>query len=253
MGKDPAFLWYPNDWNGGTAGWTFEEKGAYMELLMMQFNRGHMTTRMIAHTVGQLWDTLQVKFKQDENGLWYNVRLELEQERRRNFVNSRRNNISGENQHTKSRSHDHAYDKTYEPEMTGHMVNENVNENIDNVTLKKEASKILFDEFWKAYPKKRSKGEAEKAWKALKPNKELVAKMLEKLAQAKTCHDWLKDGGQFIPYPASWIRAEGWKDEYGAEAQPAQIDIQIPSDYQLPSGFKHVDFTREEYQSVRNS
>jgi hypothetical protein len=54
-GKDPAFLFYPNDWIGGTMGMTFEEKGAYMELLMMQFNRGHMTSHMIAQTVGQLW------------------------------------------------------------------------------------------------------------------------------------------------------------------------------------------------------
>ena len=46
MAKDPAFLFYPNDWLGGTMGMTFEEKGAYMELLMMQFNRGHMTSHM---------------------------------------------------------------------------------------------------------------------------------------------------------------------------------------------------------------
>ena len=43
MGKDPAFLFYPNDWLGGTMGMTFEQKGAYMELLMMQFNQGQFT------------------------------------------------------------------------------------------------------------------------------------------------------------------------------------------------------------------
>ena len=46
MGKDPAFLFYPNDYIGGTMGMTFEEKGAYMDVLMMQFNRGHMTEHM---------------------------------------------------------------------------------------------------------------------------------------------------------------------------------------------------------------
>ena len=35
MAKDPAFLFYPGDWIGGTMGMTFEEKGAYMEILMM--------------------------------------------------------------------------------------------------------------------------------------------------------------------------------------------------------------------------
>ena len=46
MAKDPAFLFYPNDWLGGTIGMSFEEKGAYMELLIAQFNLGHMTSHM---------------------------------------------------------------------------------------------------------------------------------------------------------------------------------------------------------------
>ena len=70
MAKDPPFLFYPNDWIGGTMGMTFEEKGAYMELLMAQFNRGHMTTHMIGQIVGQHWDTIQDKFVQDDKGLY---------------------------------------------------------------------------------------------------------------------------------------------------------------------------------------
>ncbi len=58
MSKDPAFLFYPGDYIAGTMGMTFEEKGAYMELLMMQFSRGHMTSHMIDQVVGQLWDKI---------------------------------------------------------------------------------------------------------------------------------------------------------------------------------------------------
>lgn len=36
MTKSPAFLFYPGDWLGGTLGMTLEEKGAYMELLILQ-------------------------------------------------------------------------------------------------------------------------------------------------------------------------------------------------------------------------
>jgi len=121
MSKDPAFLFYPNDYIGGTMGMTFEEKGAYMELLMMQFNRGHMTIHMIGQTVGQLWDKLQVKFIQDENGLWYNERLEEEQIKRQNFTQSRYNNMSGKNQYNKKVGHKKGH-------MTSHMENENENE-----------------------------------------------------------------------------------------------------------------------------
>ena len=77
MGADPAFLFYPNDYIVGTMGMTLEEKGAYIELLMLQFNRGHMTNDMIGQVIGQLWDNVQVKFVQDNKGLWFNERLEL--------------------------------------------------------------------------------------------------------------------------------------------------------------------------------
>ena len=104
---------------------TFEEKGAYMELLMLQFNRGHMTTRMIDQTVGQLWDNIKDKFTQDEKGLWYNKRLEEEKEKRKSFVNSRNNNRSGKNQYSKKVK---KQDKK-SGHMTSHMENEDLNEN----------------------------------------------------------------------------------------------------------------------------
>lgn len=104
MGKDPAFLFYPGDWLGGTQGMTLEEKGAYIELLMLQFNRGHMTSHMVGQTVGQIWDNIKDKFIQDENGLFYNVRLDIEKEKRKEYTNSRANNIKGTNQYTKNKN-----------------------------------------------------------------------------------------------------------------------------------------------------
>jgi uncharacterized protein YdaU (DUF1376 family) len=129
MAKDPAFLFYPNDWIGGTMGMTFEEKGAYMELLMMQFNRGHMTTHMVGQVVGQIWDKVKDKFTQDEQGMWFNRRLEEEKEKRQKFTQSRRNNISGENQHTKKNKLVDTNQRSYDHHMTSHMEDVNVNEN----------------------------------------------------------------------------------------------------------------------------
>ena len=134
MAKDPAFLFYPNDYLGGTMGMTFEEKGAYMELLMLQFNRGHMTSHMIGQTVGQLWDKIQDKFILDTNGLYYNIRLDEEKEKRKSFTDSRKNNKLGVNQYTKKGGH-----------MTSHMENENENRIIYKELLLKVISenKIL--------------------------------------------------------------------------------------------------------------
>lgn len=140
MAKDPAFLFYPNDWIGGTMGMSFEEKGAYIELLMMQFNRGHMTTHMIGQVVGQIWDKIKHKFVQDEQGNWYNERLEIEKEKRKNFTKSRRNNISGNNQHSKKK----ILSGHMDGHMTTHMENENVNENV-NIIIK--GKKYLKNDF----------------------------------------------------------------------------------------------------------
>jgi len=71
----------------------------------------------------------------------------------------------------------------------------------------------LFEAFWAEYPKKKSKGDAEKAWKTINPSKPLVETMLSTIRQAKTSEQWTKDNRQYIPYPATWLRAKGWEDE----------------------------------------
>ncbi len=135
MAKDPAFLFYPNDYIGGTMGMTFEEKGAYIELLMLQFNRGHMDGHMISHCVGQIWEKIKSKFIQDEQGLWYNERLDIEKAKRKAFSDSRRNNIKGNNQHMIGH-------------MTTHMEDENVN------VIEDKNINIDFEWFWNDYDKK---------------------------------------------------------------------------------------------------
>ena len=146
MSKDPAILWYPNDWNGGTDGWSFELKGAYIDLLMLQFNRGRMTLHMIGHKLGQnggqIWDMIKSKFKEDENGLWYNERLEAEQKKRKAYTESRLNNKKGNNQHTKNDDETRSYDLDMTKHTAGRMVNVNVNVNKD-----KSINKIKYADF----------------------------------------------------------------------------------------------------------
>jgi hypothetical protein len=67
-----------------------------------------------------------------------------------------------------------------------------------------------FDDFYKAYPKKKSRGDAEKAWNSLKPDLESVLSALEWQIKAE---DWIKDDGKYIPYPASYLRNKSWLDD----------------------------------------
>jgi len=156
MAKDPAFLFYPNDWLGGTMGMTFEDKGAYMELLMLQFNRGHMTKDMIGRTVGQLWVNIKDKFIEDENGCFFNERLEQEKNKRKAFSESRRNNRKGVNQYTKNKEHKSGH-------MTLHMENENENKDLVDNNINES-----FEKFWNLYDKKQGRTEVNKKWRKLK-------------------------------------------------------------------------------------
>lgn len=71
-----------------------------------------------------------------------------------------------------------------------------------------------FETFWKTYPKKKSKGAAIKAWNRIKPTPLLARTILKSIEIAKTSEDWTKNGGQFVPHPATWLNAMGWEDEH---------------------------------------
>ena len=71
----------------------------------------------------------------------------------------------------------------------------------------------LFAVFWDAYPRKTSKGSAEKAFAKINPNEQLVGRMRAAIERAKTSDQWRKENGTFIPYPATWLNARGWEDE----------------------------------------
>ena len=68
-----------------------------------------------------------------------------------------------------------------------------------------------FERFYQAYPRKRSKGQAEKAWKRCANNN--IEQIMAGLQRAITSTEWAKDNGKFIPYPATWLNAKGWLDE----------------------------------------
>jgi uncharacterized protein YdaU (DUF1376 family) len=70
-----------------------------------------------------------------------------------------------------------------------------------------------FDRFWKLYPKKKSKADAEKAWSKLKMTDEFFSSIIASLSAQAASKDWKKDGGQYIPLAGGWIRGKRWEDE----------------------------------------
>lgn len=70
-----------------------------------------------------------------------------------------------------------------------------------------------FEQFWKAYPKKRAKDDALKAWGQIADTRPPIAEMLAAVESQSGSPDWTKQGGQFIPLPATWLRGRRWQDQ----------------------------------------
>jgi uncharacterized protein YdaU (DUF1376 family) len=90
--KDPAFLFYTSDFMTGISDLTMEERGQYITLLCLQYQKGHLSKKTIRLNVANLSDDVFKKFIKDDNGLYFNNRLQIEIEKRAVFVGSRRQN-----------------------------------------------------------------------------------------------------------------------------------------------------------------
>ncbi len=76
-----------------------------------------------------------------------------------------------------------------------------------------EGSSMTFDEFWQLFPRREAKKDARKAWDRLHPSPEVQQQIATALEWQCQTVQWTKGDGQFVPYPASYLRGERWTDE----------------------------------------
>lgn len=76
--KSPAFLLYSSDFLTGCGNLTREEIGDYIVLLCYHHQTGRLTDKLIKLKTPSVTEDVMAKFEKDEDGLWYNLRLEKE-------------------------------------------------------------------------------------------------------------------------------------------------------------------------------
>ena len=93
-----------------------------------------------------------------------------------------------------------------------------------------------FTEFWEAYPRKEAKKNALAAWRKLKIAPPLMADIMYGLRKWTTSDQWTRDGGRYIPLPATWLNGRRWEDEITAPAPakptPAPVKRNSAGDYE---------------------
>lgn len=72
---------------------------------------------------------------------------------------------------------------------------------------------LMFEKFWADYPRKTGKGLAFKAWQQYDDPSVLMDRCLSALRWQCKSADWLKDNGQFIPLPATYLNQSRFDDE----------------------------------------
>ena len=150
MSKDPAFLFYSSDFITGVSDLTMEERGQYITLLCLQHQKGRLSGKAVAIAVPNVTADVMAKFKKDDKGLWYNERLEIEAEKRRNHSEKQRQRALDGWDKRKKQSHDN----TTADAMALPLENENVIEDVienNNVNIYP-----TFSDFWDLYDKKSS-------------------------------------------------------------------------------------------------
>ena len=143
--KTPAVLFYGADYLVGIIGMTWDEQGRYMYLLALQQQKGHIDINAIMPDCpGSVLD----KFTQDENGLWFNARMQEEMDKRYQYSESRRKNRLQKDKklstsQTVDKSRQSVDNSTYDNHMKNictdicktyekHMDNDNDNDNDNN-------------------------------------------------------------------------------------------------------------------------
>jgi hypothetical protein len=138
MSKDPAFLFYSSDFLTGTMMMDDEQVGKYIRLLCAQHQKGHLTEKHMLNICKSYDEDIFQKFSKDDNGMYFNARLDEEKTKRSNYSKSR-----SENRKNKDSSEEKPKDmKNICDSYVKHMENENENENIDSTPTNLDSESI---------------------------------------------------------------------------------------------------------------
>ncbi len=155
--KDPAFLFYYQDFLVGTDEMDNESIGAYIRCLCHQAHKGSISEKHMKKICNsnEVHSNIIMKFKSDDGGeTFYNSRLRIEVDKRQKYTESRANNRIGKYKPTKKIS------KTYDIHMEDEDEDENEDENNKKGGVEKKRGITLpFDtdnfkriwQIWKEY------------------------------------------------------------------------------------------------------
>jgi uncharacterized protein YdaU (DUF1376 family) len=247
LAKPPAFQFYPKDWlsDDRVQSMTPAQRGAYIDLLCHNWLNGSLPidphdlahlARVDYFNFTRMWKkSLRECFVQATRaGRLTNPRLEREREKQRFYAELRaaagkrggrpqsKPKANGKQTESKPQSKTEAKKRPpsssssadriliVPPEM---VPKEGVVQTDPRSPHNALAGDGRFARFWASYPNKKGKDDAKKAWDKRHPSETLTDLIVAAVEQQKTWPEWTKEGGRFIPHPATWLNRGSWEDE----------------------------------------
>lgn len=236
----PAFQFYVKEWRSSRAvmRMSFAERGMYLEMLLEQWENCSLpddpkaVSELIGGSVDEwtaAWPVLRRKFADRridpregstpgaQNRI---VNLKLEEVRRglKKFIR-----VAKKGGESRAKSAKRGSNGTYLPaespatfpatEPADIQPSASTASATASATATKNKYTDRFAEFWDAYPRKVGKDAARRIYEKRRPDEEIHAQMLAAIESQRRSPAWVKDGGQFIPHPSTWLSQGRWQDE----------------------------------------
>ena len=226
--KDPAVLFYFQDFLVGTEFMTDDEVGKYIRILCHQADKGALSESQLKRICrSEIPEAIKEKLLIDSSGNFYQNRMRVEREKRMNFTESRRKNRSKKDTIISS-----SYDK--------HMENENENINKDeDIRIN-----VPFETFWNLYDKKEDRIKCERKWMQLK-NTERESCIRNLPAYILSTPD-----KQFRKNPATYLNNKSWGNEIIVPTNKAALNSVLSYEEILKMSEKNPDIWKQ-YKAVK--
>ena len=227
-GKSPAYQWYPKDADTDETYrlMSYEQQGMYRALLDHQWLEGSIPSdpktlaallRVNVRRFRRLWTGISPKFCECADGRLRNDRLERQRQEVNAFI-KKQSEKGKKSAKTRWGSDSRGYDPvTTKPQPEGNSpycrLRTATAKRFVPPSIPPSVRAERWEQFWSAYPRRKAKAAAEKAWRKIDPDDVLTARIVAAVERQAITPEWQKDGGQFIPYPATWLNQRRWEDE----------------------------------------